>query len=173
MEFDVNLNNLDIARAIAYTQVRNKALWAMCIVSSILVNGISVVGLWAMEWPLHESMFVAGDFILRIFILFVICLGLTTLVLLANPKWRKGRVGHHRIEVNETGMVESTEYNRAEIYWPSIRKVSSKPSGLYFLHSGAESFMIPRRSFKSLKEWQDFEGLFFSHYERTKATNKQ
>lgn len=169
MEFDVNLGNRDITKAIIYAQLRNKVIWAMCIATSVLINGISVVGLWAMGWPLQESLSVAGDFLVWVFGLFFVGLGLTILSLVANPKWRKGRVGLHKIEINEKGIVESTEYNRSEIYWPSISKVSSKPSGLYFLHSGAESFVIPRSSFKSLENWKEFESFFFTHYERNKS----
>jgi len=168
MEFEINLGNLDMIKAIVYAQFRNKAIWAMCIVPSVLINGVSVVGLWAMGWPLQESISVAGDFLIWIFGLFFVGLGLTILSLVGNQKWRKGRIGLHKIEISEKGMVESTDYNRSEIYWPSIRKASSKPSGLYFLHSGADSFVIPRRSFKSIESWQEFESLFFSHYENKK-----
>ena len=163
MEFEVNLGNLDITKAIIYSHVRNKAIWATCIVSSVLINGISVVGLWTMGWPLQESISVTSDFFIWIFGLFFAGLGLTILVLVANPKWRKGRVGLHKIEINEKGIVESTEYNRSEIYWPSIRNVSSNSSGLYFLHSGSDSFLIPRSSFNSIESWQEFESLFFSY----------
>jgi hypothetical protein len=168
MEFIVNLGNTDIIKAIVYSQVRNKAIWAMCIVPSVLINGISVLGLWAKGWPLQESISVASDFLIWVFGLFIFGLGLTILSLVANPKWRKGRVGLHKIEVNDKGIVESTDYNRSEIYWPSIRKVSSKPSGLYFLHSGADSFVIPRSSFKSAESWREFEKSFFDHYECSK-----
>lgn len=168
MEFEVHLGNLDIIKAIVYSHVRNKAIWAMCIVSSVLVHGISVVGLWAMEWPLQETISIASDFFIWIFVLFFVSLGLTIFALVANPKWRKGRIGLHKIEINEKGIVESTEYNRWEIYWPSIRNVSSKSSGLYFLHSGLDSFVIPRSSFNSIESWQKFETLFFSHYDSKK-----
>lgn len=168
MEFEVNLGNADIIKAITYSHIRNKSIWAMCIVPSMLINGISVVGLWAMGWPLQESISVAGDFLTWIFGLFFIGLGLTVLSLVANPKWRKGRIGLHKIEINDKGIIESTDYNRSEIYWPSIRKVSSKPSGLYFLHSGADSFLIPRSSFKSAESWKEFKTLFFNHYECSK-----
>ncbi len=168
MEFEVNLGNTDIIKAIVFSQVRNKAIWAMCIVPSVLINGVSVVGLWAMGWPLQESMSVVGGFLIWIFGLFFVGLGLTILSLVANPRWRKGRVGLHKIEINEKGMVESTDYNRSEIYWPSIRKVSFKSSGLYFLHSGADSFVIPRSSFNSAESWKEFESFFIDHYERSK-----
>lgn len=168
MEFEVNLGNLDITKAIIYSQLRNKAIWAMCIVPSVLINGVNVVGLWAMGWPLQESISVAGYFLIWTCGLFFVGLGLTILSLVANPKWRKGRIGLHKIEINEKGMVESTDYNRSEIYWPSIRKVASKPGGLYFLHSGVDSFVIPRRSFKSAESWKEFESLFFTYYERNK-----
>ena len=168
MEFEINLGNLDITKAIIYSQARNKAIWTMCIVPSVLINGISVVGLWAMGFPLQDCISVAGDFLIWIFGLFFVGSGLTILSLVCNPKWRKGRVGLHKVEINENGMIESTDYNKSEIYWPSIRKVTSKSSGLYFLHSGADSFVIPRSSFKSNKSWQEFESLFFSYYERGK-----
>lgn len=164
MEFEVNLGNTDIIKAIVYSQVRNKAIWAMCIVPSVLINGISVVGLWAMGWPLQESISVAGDFLIWIFGLFFVGLGLAVLSLVANPKWRKGRIGIHKIEINNKGIVESTDYNRSEIYWPSIRNVSSKSSGLYFLYSGADSFVIPRSSFESEESWEEFKSLFFNYY---------
>lgn len=167
MEFEVNLSNVDMAKAIVYSQVRNKAIWTMCIVPSILINGVSVVGLWAMGWPLQESMSVIGDFFIWIFGLFYVGLGLTILSLVGNPKWRKGRIGLHKIEINEKGMIESTEYNRSEIYWSSIRKITSKSSGLYFIHSGADSFVIPRSSFETIDSWKDFENLFFTYYERS------
>lgn len=165
MEFEINLGNMDVIRAISYAQFRNKAIWAMCIVPSVLINGISVVGLWAMGWPLQESISVLVDFLVWIFGLFFVGLGITILSLIANPKWRKGRVGHHKIEITEKGMVESTDYNRSEIYWPSIRKVSAKSSGIYFLHSGSDSFVIPKSSFKSPESWKKFEDFFFKQYE--------
>jgi hypothetical protein len=170
MEFEINLGNLDVARAIIYSQVRNKVIWAMCIVPSTLINGISVVGLWAMGWPLHESVSLAGNFLIWIFGLFFVGLGLAILTLVGNLKWRKVRIGIHIIEINEKGMTESTKYNRSEIYWPSIHKVSSRSSGLYFLHSGLDSFVIPRKSFKSEKSWDEFKNLFFSYYENSKNT---
>jgi len=170
MEFEVNLSSLDITKAIVYSQIRSKAIWAMCIVPSVLINGVSVVGLWAMMWPIQECLSVAGDFLIWIFGLFYVGLVLTILSLVGNPKWRKGRVGLHKIEINEKGIIESTEYNRSEIYWPSIRKASSKPSGLFFLHSGADSFVIPRSSFNSVEDWRKLESLFFSHYERNQNT---
>jgi len=121
-----------------------------------------------MEWPLHNSISVATNFLMWIFGLFFVGLGLTILTLVGNPKWRKGRIGLHKVEINKKGIVESTEYNRSEIYWPSIRKISSKSSGLYFLHSGAESFVIPRKSFASVESWQEFESFFFAQYKSNK-----
>ncbi|WGO98118.1 YcxB family protein [Saccharophagus degradans] len=168
MEFEINLGNLDITKAIIYAQARNKVIWAMCVVPSLLINGISVVGLWAMGWPLQDSISVAGDFLIWIFGLFFVGLALTILSLVANPKWRKGRIGRHKIEINKKGIVESTEYNRSEIYWPSIRKISKKASGIYFIHSGADSFVIPRSSFKSPESWDEFESFFFAQYEQSK-----
>ena len=168
MEFTINLGSMDIIRAIIYAQSHNKAIWGMCIVPSVLVNGVSVVGLWAMDWPLNECISVAADFLIWIFGLFSVGLALTIISLVANPKWRKGRVGLHQIEINEKGMVESTDFNRSEIYWPSIRKVTSKSSGLFFLHSGAESFVIPKSSFNSSASWNEFEKVFYELYERSK-----
>ncbi len=164
MEFEVSLGNTDIIKAIAYSHVRNKAIWVMCIFTSLLINGVSIVGLSAMEWPLQESISAVGDFFIWLFGLFFMGLGLTVLSLVANPKWRKGRVGKHNIEINSRGIVESTDYNRSEIYWSSVHCVSSRSGGLYFLHSGADSFLIPRSSFDSAEAWRDFENLFFKYY---------
>lgn len=162
MKFEINLKSIDIIRAIIHAQIHNKVIWAISIGTAIIINGISVIGLWAMGFPLQETLSVFGNFLIWVFGLFSVSLVVTILSLVCNPKWRKGRIGLHKIEITDKGMIESTEYNRSEIYWPSIRKISSKPSGLYFLHSGAESFVIPRNSFKQNKGWQEFELLFYS-----------
>ena len=101
MEFEINLSRFDITKAIIYSHVRNKTIWAMCIIPSILINGVSVLGLWAMGWPLIESLSVVADFLIWIFGLFFVGLVLTVLSLLLNPKWKKGSVGFHKIEINE------------------------------------------------------------------------
>ncbi len=121
---------------------------------AVLINGISVVGLWAMEFPVDESFSVLMDFLSWIFGLFFVGLGLTIASLVLSLKWRKGRIGLHRIEITDKAMIESTEFNRSEIYWSSISRVSSKSSGLYMLHSGADAFVIPRRCFPSNESWR-------------------
>ena len=160
MEFKINLNSIDIIKVITYAQLRNKAIWAMCLISSILTNTISVVGLWAMGWPLDKSVSVILSFLIWLFGLFSVGLGCTILSLVANPKWRKGRIGMHDIQLNDKGKIESTEYNRTEIYWPAIRSVSVKSSGIYFLHSGSDAFMIPSKGFSSSAEWVQVVSYF-------------
>lgn len=164
MEIDIELSSADITKAIIYSHLRNKFIWAMCILPAVLINSVSVVGLWAMGWPLAESLSVATDFVYWVLGLYLVGLFLTILSLVANPIWRKGRVGPHKIELTEKGIVESTQYNRSEMYWPSIRKVSVTFSGLYFLYAGSDSFLIPRRSFPSENAWREFEDKFFSLY---------
>jgi len=164
MKIEIILGNWDVIKAIVYSHARNKPIWAMCIIPSVLINGVSVVGLWAMDWPLDGIISVTGDFLLWIFGLYFVGLALTLLSLVGNPKWRKGRIGRHTIEIDERGIIESTEYNRSEIYWPSVRNVSSKPSGIFFLHSGSDSFLIPRHAFDSSESWQKFENKFYALY---------
>ena len=162
MEFEINIRNMDIIRMITYAHIRNKAIWAMCLIPALLINSISVVGLWAMEFPFQESLSVLGDFFMWLFGLFFAGLFLIIITLLLNPKWRKGRVGVHKIEITEKGIIESTEYNRSEIYWLSIHRVSSKPSGLFFMFSGSDAFVIPRHNFESEASWREFESKFLS-----------
>lgn len=153
MEFEISLSSIDLIKIITYAQLRNKAIWTMCLISSTLINAISIAGLWAMGWPLIESISVVMNFLICVLGLLSVGLGCTVLSLVANPKWRKGRVGLHNIELNDKGMIESTEYNRSEIYWPAIRSVSVKSSGIYFLHSGSDAFFIPSKGFSSSAEW--------------------
>ena len=168
MKLEVNLSSFSIIKAIVFSQLRNKAIWAMCIIPSILINGVSVVGLWAMGFPFQECLSVALDFINWIFGLFLAGLVLTVISLVCNPKWRRGRVGLHEIEINEKGLIESTQYNRSEIYWSSIHSASSKQDGIYFLHSGSDVFVIPRNSFNTEESWREFVNLFYSHYNKRK-----
>lgn len=169
MKHEININNIDIIKTITFTQIQNKSIWLLCIIPALLINGVGFVGLWAIGFPNEETIIRIFYTFFWVFGLFLAGLILTILSLLLNPKWRKGRIGKHLIGISENGIVESTEYNRSEISWKAINKVSVKPSGIYIIYSGAEAIIIPSRCF-SIEDWQNFKNLFLSKWQENKNT---
>jgi hypothetical protein len=164
MKQEIELNNFDLIKAIAYSHYRNKFLWGLSIVAGLLTEGIGYVGLWAMGWPLSGIVSVTVDMLVFIFILNTISLICTVLALLLNPKWRKGRIGFHELEIAENSIVESTKYNKSEILWPAINGVVIKKNYAYIVHQGADVFIIPKRCFLAEEAWVKFTDILVKNW---------
>ena len=54
---------------------------------------------------------------------------------------------------------------------PIINKVVVKSSGIYFIHSGAESFLIPKRCFLTAENWRGFKDSFLSKWDAGKKSD--
>ena len=164
MENKISINTTDVIKTILYAQNRNKFNWFLFIFIALLLNVVSFIGLWAMGFPSDEVFKVISNFLMLILTFYIITFILTILASLLNPKWRKGRLGEHIIEINDNGIIESTEYNRSEIYWSSINAIQIKSDALYFKFSGSEYFLIPKRSFKTVNEWSEFVDKFHTEW---------
>lgn len=156
MTKDIVLNNLDLFRAIAYAHYRNKFIWTIAVVAGLLTEGIGYVGLWAMGWPIDGIINVTFRFLTFILVLNTIALIFTVIGLMLNPKWRKGRIGEHTLEITDDALVESTKFNKTEIFWPAIQKIVVKKKRLYITHQGVDVFIVPRRDFATEELWVEF-----------------
>lgn len=156
MKQEIELNNLDAVKAITYAHYRNKFIWGLSILPGLLTEGIGYVGLWATGWPLMGIVDVTIRVLIFILIINSLGLILTVTALVLNPKWRKGRIGWHQIELTEKSIIESTKYNKSEIFWPSVNNVVIKQNYAYIVHQGAEVFILPKRCFSVEGSWEKF-----------------
>jgi hypothetical protein len=163
MEYQININTVDILKVILYGHNRNKFNW-------VLFISVSIIGLWTVGFLLDEIFTAFLIFLIQILLFYFFTFIFTVLFFLLNPKWRKGRLGKHLIEISDKGMVETTEYNRSEIYWRSINKIQLKSDGLYLVYSGTEFFLIPKRCFDSIESFNEFvEKIFTKWHEGNNA----
>lgn len=168
MKIIVNVTAKDVFKVMIYGQNRNKLSWLMFVIVSSMFSVLSVVGLWAMNFPLQETLIVLIDFLFFIVMCYSFSIIFTVISTLLNPKWRKGRLGEHTFEINESGIIESTDLNRTEIFWPSVNAVDSKYSGLFFKHSTTELFIVPKKSFANVAEYNEFSKKFFELWNANK-----
>jgi hypothetical protein len=117
---------------------------------------VGFVGLWAMGWPPKEVAIGIFDFVTWLFTLNMIGFFCTVLALLFNPKWRKGRLGEHKVTITEQGLIEETKYNKTEIRWPAISSITARKKLIYLPHSAADIFVIPRSSFSNEQDYNSF-----------------
>ena len=164
----VNLNSWDVLKTNIYTSLRNKFTWALCIFTVGIWHLVGFIGLWAMGFPILETIQHSDSFLGWTIGVFIIATLLGTATLLLNPKWRKGRLGEHTITITDSHLVEETEFNKTQISWDSVGKLSKGNSTFYVTHSGTEVFPISHRCFASKKEWDDFYNAMIEKHEKNK-----
>ena len=65
-------------------------------------------------------------------------------------------LGKHTIEIYPLGAVKSTNGNEVTYNWKSIKKVSRDKINIYFFLDEMTAQIIPKRSFKDEKEFDEF-----------------
>ncbi len=99
-------------------------------------------------------------FIINILIYFVSMLlfvfGWSAIFCLLNPKLRKGVIGEHIFQITDSGLIESTDYNRTEYSWSSLDKVKSALGLILIRVAGNQWHGIPTRFFPSNNERDSF-----------------
>jgi hypothetical protein len=97
-----------------------------------------------------------GVFVILVFLLSVL-----------NPKWRKGRIGEHAIEVSDQGISESTELNKTHISWRAIEDLRFVNNWI-LIRWGGEAFTFPCHSFSSESDWRKFGNEIIHLWNRNK-----
>lgn len=65
----------------------------------------------------------------------------------------------HSIEVQESGLLEETRFNRSLFYWPGLVKVVSRPGYIAIYVSSQLAHVIPKRAFSSKSEAEKFKAM--------------
>jgi len=156
MKHTIFLTNIDFLRAILYLHLRNKFLWFLYIIPGSINYLVGYIGLWATGFPLKGTIQNTIDMAAWILFLNILVYTLTTTGFLLNPKWRKGRIGKHDIQIIESGLIEETDYNKTEIKWPSISTIKKNSSMLFLRFGGSDLIVIPKRCFDSTDNWEIF-----------------
>lgn len=168
MIFKIYLTNFDLVRAVLYVHLRNKFLWGLSIVVGMFFYALSFIGLWAMGFPLEETVLTSIGMLSWILMLNLVGFLCTCFGLLLNPGWRKGRIGEHSVQIAESGIIEETEFNKTEIRWPSISNVVVRAGLMFLPFAGNDIFVIPKRSFSSSEEWSTFVECINSSWNKSK-----
>ena len=159
------IRNWDVISTVFYTSLRNKFMWAFSIFCVGIWHAIGYVGLWALGFPVQETaQHTLSFFLWTIFVFaFSSILGASTLLL--NPKWRQGRIGEHTITVTDTHIIEETEFNKTQVSWDSVDKLTKGRSSIFITYSGTEVFPFPSRCFQSKAAWDNFYAILREKFE--------
>lgn len=168
MEITTNINAIDILKLIIYAQNRNKMSWGLFVIVAFVFNFVSLVGVWAMDFPADETMRALLRFFGFVFTCYLFTIFFTVISTLLSPAWQKGRLGEHSFKVSEKGFTESTQFNCTKIEWSSVNSAEIKRHGLYMKHSATELFLIPRRSFSTDEEFNIFADEFLGLWDKSK-----
>ncbi len=166
MKHTIILTSIDFLRAILYLQLRNKFLWFLYFIPGSINYLVGYVGVWSIGFPIEETIQNTIDMVVWIIFLNIFVFTLTASSFLLNPKWRKGRIGKHEIQITETGLIEETEYNKTEIKWPSISKIKESNNMLFIKFGGSDLIVIPRRCFDSTDNWKTFNKEIISKWNK-------
>lgn len=169
MRKEVHLSSLDLTRAIFYLDLRNKFLWGLSLLCSLFIHFLSFIGLWAMDWPLEETMYRIFAFILWIIVLKLAGTLCTLVFALPNPKWRKGRVGKHIITITKDELIEETDFNKSHFKWNAISSIEEIRGLLFIRHSGTDVFAVPKKSFATNEEWNKFVGTTIDFFNSSRS----
>ena len=84
------------------------------------------------------------------------------LEVIKEEKAEKGRLGRHNLKLDETGLVESTAVGEARTLWSGVDRIEHDPDYIYIYTAPAAAHVIPRRSFNSDNEAEQFLQLALS-----------
>jgi hypothetical protein len=87
----------------------------------------------------------------------------TILTLLKEEEPEKGQLGAHAITLDDHGVMETTAVGEMRVSWHGINRVEEDPNYIYIYTAPAAAFVIPRRSFASPEESNDFYRFASSH----------
>jgi hypothetical protein len=82
--------------------------------------------------------------------------------LVKEEKPDKGQLGRHKLRLDETGLVESTAVGEARILWSGVDRIEHDPDYIYIYTAPSAAHLIPRRSFTSENEAEQFLQLALS-----------
>src|SRR5215208_3546675 len=68
----------------------------------------------------------------------------------------KGRLGRHKLKLDETGLVETTAVGEARTLWGGVDRIEHDPGYIYIYTAPGAAHVIPRRSFNSHNEAEQF-----------------
>lgn len=170
MKKEIHLSSVNLIRAIFYLDIRNKFLWGLSLLCSLFIHFLSFIGLWTMNWPLEETLHTVFSFIIWIIALKLTGTICTLAFALPNPKWRKGRIGKHTISINEDELIEETDFNKSHFKWNAISSIEEIRGLLFIRHSGTDVFVVPRKSFSSNEEWNEFVGTTIDFFNSSRSS---
>jgi len=162
----IKLNSWDVLKTNFYSSIRNKLIWALSIFTVGVWHIVGFIGLWALEFPIQETFIHTVSFLGWTIGFFIISTSFGAVTLLLNPNWRKGRLGEHTITVTDSHLIEETKFNKTQISWESVRKLSKGSSTFFITHSGTEVFPVPLRCFASKMSWEHFYGTIMDKHEK-------
>jgi len=84
------------------------------------------------------------------------------LEVMKEEKPEKGRLGTHKLKLDETGLVESTAVGESRTLWGGVDRIEHDPDYIYIYTAPAMAHVIPRRSFNSPNEAEQFLQLALS-----------
>jgi len=82
--------------------------------------------------------------------------------IIKEEKQDKGRLGRHKIKLDDTGLVESTAVGEARTLWSGVDRVEHDPEYIYIYTAPGAAHVIPRRSFNSDNDAEQFLQLALS-----------
>jgi hypothetical protein len=106
----------------------------------------------ARDTPVSQALATAGAIWLVMWVLQFAC---NALILVSRKN--HSVLTTHRIEIQETGLVEETKFNKSLFYWPGIVKVVSRPGYIAIYVSSQQAHVIPKRAFSSQSEAEQFK----------------
>ena len=71
-------------------------------------------------------------------------------------KPEKGLIGRHKVKLEETGLVESTAVGEARTSWRGVDRIEDDPDYIYLYTTPSAALVIPRRSFNSVADADQF-----------------
>ncbi len=84
------------------------------------------------------------------------------------PDGREGFLGKHVIEIRSDGLSETTSVNEGLHLWKGIRSIHQNEKYIFIFIDNLMAHIIPKRSFSSLKDAEDFYNLAIKYWEENK-----
>ncbi|HBS06768.1 MAG TPA: hypothetical protein DEA96_17495 [Leptospiraceae bacterium] len=152
----ININRLDLFLGICGIMLRNRWVWFLYGIGTLILFAISSFGSdEAPNMARYFMLFASCALAAGVFLIIVLILqGILAVIVVGH---QPGILGEHEYLIEEEGLRERTSANDTLHRWPSISYVSTGNVRSYIGTGGAGAHIIPARCFSSYDEPMQFD----------------
>lgn len=119
-----------------------------------------------MPFPLIILISIVSGAVGDLFLIYI-----TKMQIMKMPLNKAGLLGEHIIEIDEKGVRETTSVNDGFTLWEGIDKVVQDKNYIYIFFDSILAHIIPKLSFKSINEANEFYNKSVEYFNKAKINN--